>query len=168
MEPMMRAVLIAVFAVFPLLSCSNATGPIAVVSANVTRVAMGSPGGLEVALDLEMTNATSRAISPAPCAMSLERQDSSGDWDAVWSLACFAITLPVGPMVIPAGESRVIQLHITKDGDGMTWPSVGLEGTYRVQVAFFPDNDDLRRLGSISNLVTAQTVFSNEFVLPVP
>ena len=164
---MKRVLLVAVVAAFPLLSCSNATGPVATVSATVTRLTMGAPGSLDATLDVEMTNETSYAIYLAACAMSLERQNVDGVWDQVWSIACPSLTSG-WPLFIPAGESRLVPVRITAQANGVNWPSAGLEGIYRLRVAFFPDWGVARRMLSVSNELVAQPVVSNEFAFPTP
>lgn len=150
------------------LSCSDATGPVATVSATVTRLTTGPQGSLDAldaTLDVEMNNATSLPIRLASCAMSLERQNIEGEWEEVWSLACALITAG-DPTLIPGGASRSIQVRITALGNGTSWPSGAVEGTYRLRLHFFPSDAIVRRMARVDNLVTAQAVVSNEFAFP--
>lgn len=162
---MQRAILVG-FSAACVLSCSDATGPLATVSATVTRVTSTASGSVDAMLDVELTNATSMAIRLAACAVSLERQSASGGWDEVWSLACAAIATSTDTDIIPAGSSRTLPIRITAQGNGETWPSAGLDGTYRVRLHVFPSEEVIKRMASVTNLISATPVVSNEFVFP--
>ena len=163
---MKRAVLFG-FCAAAFLSCSDATGPVATASATVTRVTLGAPGSVDATLDIEMTNETSMAIHLAPCGgLSLERQSDSGGWDQVWSLACAPLTTSTNTIIIPAGSSRTLTTRITAQGSGATWPSGGLDGVYRIRIHVFPPDDVIERLASVTNLISAMPVISNEFAFP--
>ena len=162
---MKRAVFFGLFAA-SMLSCSDATGPVATVSVSVTRVTSTASGSVDAMLDVELTNATSMAIRLAACAVSLERENASGGWEEVWSLACAALTTSMNTIIIPAGSSRTLPLRITAQGNGETWPSAGLDGTYRVRLHVSPSEDQVKRMASVTNLISATPVISNEFAFP--
>ena len=162
---MNRAVLFGFVAV-SVLSCSDSIGPVATVSVTVTRVTLGPPGSVDAMLDVELTNATSIEIRLASCAVSLERQNISGGWDEVWSLACAAVATSTNTDIIPAGSSRTLPIRITAQGNAETWPSAGLDGTYRIRLHFFPSDELIERMASVTNLISATPVISNEFAFP--
>lgn len=162
---MKRAVLFGLSAAFAL-SCSDATGPVATVSATVTRVTTGAPGTVDALLDAELTNTTSVEIQLAPCGgLSLERQNESGQWESVWSVACALIT-STDKMIIPAGSSRTLTVRITVQGNGEAWPSAGLDGTYRLRFYVLPPDRLIKRIATVTNLISATPVVSNEFTFP--
>jgi hypothetical protein len=147
------------------LSCSDATGPVATVSATVTRVTTGAPGSLDAFLDVELTNTSSVGIQLAPCALSLERQNAAGEWEQVWSLACLASASTDN--LIPAGSSKTLTVRITAQGNGQSWPSAGLDGTYRLRFYVFPPDGLIKRMATVTNMISATPVVSNEFTLQV-
>lgn len=149
-----------------MLSCSDATGPVATVSATVTSATTSASGSLDALLDVELTNATSMEIRLVPCAMSLERENIEGEWDQVWSLLCSLLNLGPG-LVIPAAASKTISVRITAHGNGATWPSGGLDGNYRLKVHFFPPDALIKRMVSVTDAFTATPVVSNEFEFPI-
>jgi hypothetical protein len=116
-------------------------------------------------LDVELANSTSREIYLAPCGISLERENVAGEWDPVWSVVCLALTTSTNTMVIPSGSSETLTVRIT-GGTGTSWPSVGLDGTYRLRLHFFPPADQIRRMTAVTNLISATPVVSNEFSFP--
>ena len=116
-------------------------------------------------LDVELTNSTSREIYLAPCGISLERENVAGAWDPMWSVVCLAVTTSTNPMVIPSGSSKTLTVRIS-GGNGTSWPSVGLDGKYRLRLHFFPPDDQIRRMTAVTNLISATPVVSNEFSFP--
>jgi len=161
---MKRAVLITLFAA-SLLSCSDAAGPVATASATVIRVTTSGSGSVDATLDVALTNQTSMDIQLAPCGgASLEKQNASGEWDQVWSAACF--TISHDNAIIPAGTSITLTQRITAQGNGDTWPGVGLDGTYRLRYYVFPSDALMKRIARVTNLIAGTPVVSNEFEFP--
>jgi hypothetical protein len=124
-------------------------------------VSLQSGGLLDARLDAELTNETSHDIRLAPCALSLERENVAGGWDQVWSLACGLLRLDPA-ILIPAGASRQVPVHLT-GGTGTSWPSVSLDGRYRLRFWFFPSDELIARMSAVTNRISAKPVVSNEF-----
>ena len=162
---MKRVELVAVLLVAgAAVSCTKATEPVAQISASVVRVQPTTPGSLDVQLEAELTNLTSNEIRLVPCALSLERQAGS-EWEGVWSPACALANLDPG-LVIPPMNSRTLPLRIRVEASGSSWPSDGLDGTYRLRFHFFPSDEQIRYMSCVTNGIAATPVVSNEFTFP--
>lgn len=136
----MRAGIVVAAAACSVLSCSNATEPLASVSATLVgqTVSVGADGRLDATFHVAITNPTTRPIYYGGCAVALERQGADQSWESVWSPVCAAIapaSLIDGLTMIPAGASTDATVRILVNGTGGGWPSEGLEGSYRIRLA---------------------------------
>ena len=140
---MRTAFLRIVAAVAPTLSCTSATEPVSNVSATVirqtvTRSVDGSQGSVDVTLQLLISNRTSDPAYQPGCSVSLEKQDTDHGWALVWSPVCIAMApeSPLdGTLLIPAGESREVTVHVYSGWGRDGWPTEGLDGTYRLNIS---------------------------------
>jgi hypothetical protein len=167
----MRARLVRLSALlFAVASCTNATEPLANVSAavipgTVTRIVESSSGRVDVSLRFSISNPTTSSIYVG-CGPSLERQ-VDGSWELVASTICAAIA-PANPLdltlEVPAGESREVNASMSGHYENGVPVSVP-EGTYRVRFLVLARNPVVWR-GDTGNQYKSRVVATSEFELP--
>jgi len=169
----MRAVVLLLVAA--LVSCRSATEPVAELSATVVRQDVtlnddGSVRRIDVTLQLSIDNRTSGPVYYYGCGISLEQQDVARRWEYAWSPLCTltgpANTTTDGMLMIPAGESREVSVHLLGSGESGSegWASDGLDGTYRLRVSIVTTLPDFWRKATGVEL-TSQLLTTNEFSL---